>query len=240
MENGTFDIKKEVLDDAIDIINPSKILGEELPQFNFNIPTQGKIVENVNKFINQQISTEDFISSMQDLVTDEEKLDKLMNIVTERITNPMWDIIETHSIIGDELMPNIEDFEDQEIEDSDHQALAEAGIEIEGFTPKAPERKYGEEIFQNQELDVHEKMLSEELEKIKANPSEKVPLEISKEMISEDVTSLKKTEPQVIFENIIEKKFTDITRNTTESRDQTVPSITKQDIKTFDPYREKI
>ncbi len=230
MENETFDIKKEVLDDAIDIINPSKILGEELPQFNFNIPTQGKIVENVNKFINQQISTEDFISSMQDLVTDEEKLDKLMNMVTERITNPMWDIIETHSIIGDELMPNIEDFEDQEIEDGDHQALAEAGIEIEGFTPKAPERKYGEEIFKNEELDIHEKMLSEELEKIKANPLEEASRSTSKESVEVVI------EPQ----NFIEQKFTDITRNTTESRDQTVPSITKQDIKTFDPYREKI
>ncbi len=230
MENETFDIKKEVLDDAIDIINPSKILGEELPQFNFNIPTQGKIVENVNKFINQQISTEDFISSMQDLVTDEEKLDKLMNMVTERITNPMWDIIETHSIIGDELMPNIEDFEDQEIEDGDHQALAEAGIEIEGFTPKAPERKYGEEIFKNEELDIHEKMLSEELEKIKANPLEEASRSTSKESVEVVI------EPQ----NFMEQKFADITRNTTESRDQTVPSITKQDVKTFDPYREKV
>jgi hypothetical protein len=230
MENSTFDIKKEVLDDAIDIINPSKILGEELPQFNFDIPTQGKIVENVNKFINQQISTEDFISSMQDLVTDEEKLDKLMNIVTEKITNPMWDIIETHSIIGDELMPNIEDFEDQEMGDSDHQALAEAGIEIEGFAPKDPERKYGEEIFKNEELDIHEKMLSKELEKIKDSPLEESPAITSKESVEVVI------EPQ----NFIEQKFTDITRNTTESRDQTVPSITKQDIKTFDPYREKI
>lgn len=230
MENSIFDIKKEVLDDAIDIINPSKILGEELPQFNFDIPTQGKIVENVNKFINQQVSTDDFISSMQDLVTDEEKLDKLMNIVTDKITDPMWDIIEAHSILGDELMSDIEESEDQEMGDSDHQALAEAGIEIEGFTPKAPERKYGEEIFQNQELDVHEKMLSEELEKIKVNPLEEVSTSISKEGVGVVI------EPQ----NFMEQKFADITRNTTESRDQTVPSITKQDVKTFDPYREKV
>lgn len=230
MENSTFDIKKEVLDDAIDIINPLKILGEELPQFNFDIPTQGKIVENVNKFINQQVSTEDFISSMQDLVTDGEKLDKLMNIVTDKITDPIWGIIETHSILGDELMPDIEESEDQEMEDSDHQALAEAGIEIEGFAPKDPERKYGEEIFKNEELDIHEKMLSEELEKIKDSPLEESPASTSKESVEVVI------EPQ----NFIEQKFTDITRNTTESRDQTVPSITKQDIKKFDPYREKI
>jgi hypothetical protein len=223
MENSTFDIKKEVLDDAIDIINPSKILGKEMSQFNFDIPTQGKIVDIVNKFINQQISTEDFISNIQNIVTNEEDFDKLMNIITEKITNPLWDIIETHSMLGDELIPKIEDTENENMDESEHQALYDAGIEIEGFVPKAPEKKYGEEIFPNEDLSVHEKMLSEELAKTESKEIVEVPKKLEE-----------------IPQNFMEQKLGEVVRNTSSDSDQSIPAITKKEVEKFDPYREKI
>lgn len=214
---------------AIEKIDYNSALKNIVGDHNLYIEQGSKIDYILKEYLLGYIDGKTFEASLASITNgDKEECQKILTDINHKIIEPVRDTFiklteEREDLMAELDFDSIEDTTtDTSIKESDHQALYEAGIEIEGFVPKAPERKYGEEIFPNEDLSVHEKMLSEELAKIESKEVAEIP---------------KKQE--LITQNFMEQKLGGVVRNTSSNSDQSLPSIKKESEK-FDPYREKI
>ncbi len=212
---------------AVEKIDYNLVLKNIADNHDLHINQSALLDRSLKEYIFGDIDADTFEASLASITNNnKEDFKKLLDDVNSKIIEPVRDMF-LELTVRKEILFSDDDFEDTNstasIEEIDHQALYDAGIEIEGFVPKAPERKYGEEIFPNEDLSVHEKMLSEELTKIKP----KEVLEIPKK-------------PEIIPQNFMEQKLGGVVRNTSSNSDQSLPSIAKKEVEKFDPYREKV
>lgn len=215
---------------AIEKIDYNSTLKNIVDSHKLYIEQGSKIDYILKEYLLGYIDGETFEASLASVTNgDKEEHQKILEDINKKIIEPVRDTFIKLTEEREDLMAEL-DFDsieesntDTSIEESDHQALYDAGIEIEGFIPKAPERKYGEEIFQNEDLSVHEKMLSEELVKTEAKEVVEIP-----------------KKPEIIPQNFMEQKLGGVVRNTSSNSDQSLPAIAKKEVEKFDPYREKI
>jgi len=215
---------------AIEKIDYNSVLKNIVDSNKLYIEQGSKIDYILKEYLLGYIDGETFEASLTSITNgDQEEYQKILGDINHKIIEPVRDAFiklteEREDLMAELDFDNIENIDtNTSMDESEHQALYDAGIEIEGFVPKAPERKYGEEIFPNEDLSVHEKMLSEELAKTESKEMVEVPKKLEE-----------------IPQNFMEQKLGGVVRNTSSDSDQSIPAITKKEVEKFDPYREKI